>query len=114
MEWRYEKFMETKQAPLKLRLALEGYLSPGEQGEEKERQAYEDYLRRRVRPAVEMLMEQNRIEDILRMEEQGWFGARELDEFISMAAKKGKTACWMDLVRRKAEHYGFPDRDFSL
>ena len=81
MNCRYEKFRETKQAALKLRIALEEYFreeadtgSPPRETEEetaKERQDYEAYLRRRVRPAAEELMEQNRIEVILQMEEMG-------------------------------------------
>ena len=109
----YVKFLETKQAPLKLRIALEEYFFSGVESEE-ERRAYESYLRHRVRPAAQMLMEQNRTGEILWMEEAGWLGERELDELISLAAGKGKTACWMALVKRKGERWGFPDRDFNF
>lgn len=114
MKERYEKFLETKQAPLKLRIALEEYFFSGVESGEEECRGYESYLRRRVRPAAQMLMEWNRTGEILEMEEAGWLGERELDEMIGLAADKGKAACWMALVKRKAEHWGFPDRDFSL
>ena len=124
MNGRYEKFRETKQAALKLRIALEEYFreeadtgSPPRETEEetaKEWQDYEAYLRRRVRPAAEELMEQNRIEAILQMEEMGWLDGGVLEQLIAAASEKNKTACWMALVKRKGERYGFGSRDFSL
>ena len=114
MNCRYEKFRETKQAALKLRIALEEYFRETEEETAKERQDYEAYLRRRVRPAAEELMEQNRIEVILQMEEMGWLDGGVLEQLIAAASEKDKTACWMALVKRKGERYGFGSRDFSL
>ena len=43
-----------------------------------------------------------------------WFTARQTDAFIALAREKQKTAALVWLLRWKGEHYGFPDKDFSL
>lgn len=113
MQEAYEKFLTTKQEALKLRIALEEFFS-NDNLEERERRAYETYLQKRIRPAIEVLIEKEEAEKILQLESLGWFRESELEHFLDMAGKKGRPVSWMTLLKIKKEKYGFHDRDFSL
>ena len=88
MEQRYQKFRQSRQEPLRLAIALDGFF----QDTDPVRQAD---TRRLSRLAP-------------------WFTARQTDAFIALAREKQKTAALVWLLRWKGEHYGFPDKDFSL
>lgn len=111
-EWQenYRKFQSSKQEPLRLALALEGFFEPSPEA----REAYGQYLRRRLQPAVSALIDAGDIPRLSLLAEQGWFTARQTDDFIQLARAKKKTAVLVWLLRWKGERYGFRDKDFSL
>lgn len=109
MEQRYQKFRQSRQEPLRLAIALDGFF----QDTDPVRQAaYGDYLRRRLQPAVQRLVEADDTRRLSRL--APWFTARQTDAFIALAREKQKTSALVWLLRWKGEHYGFPDKDFSL
>ena len=106
---RYQKFQQSKQEPLRLSIALEAFF----QDEDPVRHAaYEQYLRRRLQPAVQQLIESDDTQKLGRL--APWFTAKKTDSFIALARDKQKTAALVWLLRWKGAHYGFPDKDFSL
>ena len=100
MEDRYQKFTTSKQEPLRLAIALEGFFQEGT--DSAAREAYVQYLHRRLLPAGAALAA------------QGWFPAKQTEELIRMAREKRRTAALVWVLRWKGEQYGFHDRDFSL
>ena len=86
----WKKFLETKQEPVKMAMALWGYfmqdgITPGQ------KQEMEDYLKPRVRNAMEALIEEDDPGKIEVLEEKGWFGEKELEEFMKTARERHKT-----------------------
>lgn len=112
MDERYQKFLTSKQEPLRLSIAIEGFLH-GEPDME-DWTAYRDYLHRRLQPAAAALIEADNTADLRCLAEQGWLGEKLTDELIRLAGEKRKTAALVWLLRWKGEQYGFRDRDFSL
>lgn len=110
----YQKFSESKQESVKLSAALDGFFVKNEHPEQGHRKEYADYLRRRIRPAMERLIENEDVEKMQILEELGWFGEKELEGFIKTARARKKTAAMVWLLRLKDEKYGYKDRDFSL
>lgn len=109
---RYEKFVASRQEPLRLSIALEEFVR--EDIPSDHRDAYLVYLRRRIRPAVMNLC---REDDTLRLAAlHRWipFPADAVQSAIDLAAVEKKTAALVWLLRCKQETCGFPDRDFSL
>ena len=112
MDERYQKVIASKQEPLRLSIALEEFFRDEANGEAKE--AYGQYLRRRLQPAAAALIEADDVSRLARLAEAGWFTAKLTDGLIRLAREKGKTAALVWLLRWKGERYGFPDKDFSL
>lgn len=109
----YEKFCITGQEPVKLAIALRCFFM--EQGpEEEQRRAYGEYLRKRIRPTAEQLIEEEGIEQLSCLEQQGWISEALLESFIKRARERGKTASLVWLLHLKNEKYGYRDKDFSL
>ncbi len=109
----YRKFRESRQERLRLSLAMDGFLSDPE-GDGKDVQEYRNYLKKRIRPAMEALIEREETEKMERLERQGWFGEKELEGFLALAREKGKTASLLWLMLLKDQKYGYHDKDFSL
>ena len=109
----YRKFTETKQEPLRLAAALEGFFREPPP-EEARRLAYGAYLKRRVRPAAAALIGAEDVEKLARLEALGWLDRHLVDELIRNARERRKPASLVWLLRLKREKYGFQDRDFSL
>lgn len=109
LQQRYQKFQQSKQEPVRLSIALDEFFADTDLT----RQAvYEQYLRRRLQPAVQQLIESD---DTLRLSRLApWFTAKQTDAFIALARARRKTAVLVWLLRWKGEHYGFSDKDFSL
>ena len=110
----YRRFSESKQESVKLSSALDGFFVKNEHPQQGHRKEYGDYLRRRIRPAMERLIENEDVEKMQLLEELGWFGEKELEGFIKAARVHKKTAALVWLLRLKVEKYGYKDRDFSL
>ena len=112
MEERYQKFTTSKQEPLRLAIALEGFFQEGT--DSAAREAYVQYLHRRLLHAGAALIEADDTSRLAQLAAQGWFTAKQTDELIRMAREKRRTAALVWLLRWKGEQYGFHDRDFSL
>lgn len=95
----YRVFRETRQEPLRLAAALEGFFRADV--DEVERGIYGTYLRKRIRPAAEKLIETEDTVKLERLAKCGWFGVRELDGFIRTARERGKTASLLWLLHYK-------------
>lgn len=108
----YRRFQETGQEKIKLETALEGFFTEPEGSERRE--AYGKYLKRRIRPAVEALIRLEDVDKIEALEQQGWFGAKELEGFLQTARTEKKLTALAWLLELKDEKYGYEDRDFSL
>lgn len=108
----YRTFQETRQEPLRLAAALRGFFREGI--DPAQREAYGGYLRRRIRPAVEKLIEEDRVDRLEQLEELGWFDARQVDEYLRMARERGKISALVWLLELKWKKYGYHDKDFSL
>lgn len=81
---------------------------------EAEKKESEKYLRLRIRPVMERLIEQEDTERLEKLEAFGWFGAVQLDAFIQAAAEKRCISSLVWLLKLKKEKYGYKDKDFSL
>lgn len=108
----FQKFQSASREDVRLELALEGYFSG--QATETQNQVLEDYLRRRLRPAMELLLREGRTEELEQLLELGWLTAGLLEDGLSLAISLKSTEGFVLLLRRKAELVGFSDRDFSL
>ena len=58
----FQKFQSASREDVQLALALECYFSG--QATEAQNQVLEDYLRRRLRPALELLLREGRLEEL--------------------------------------------------
>lgn len=112
MDEMYQKFTISKQEPLRLSIALEGFLREETDGEA--RAAYREYLRRRLQPAAAVLIEADDVTGLARLAAEGWLTGKLTDDLLRTAREKRKTAAMVWLLRWKGEQYGFHDRDFSL
>lgn len=108
----YQKFRTSKQEPVKLAIALQCYFS--ELVPDEQKQDYESYLQRRIRPAIQALIDEEAVGKIEFLEAKDWFGRRELEEFITTAREHQKTASLVWLLHLKNDKYGYEDADFSL
>ena len=72
-DMRYEKFQTTGQERIRLACALEGFFLANECEEEK-KTAYGQYLKRRIRPAMEALIREENVGKMELLKSFGWFG----------------------------------------
>ena len=95
-EWK-KKFLETKQPPQKLKIALE-YFDKSE-GEWKERLGF--YLRQRIRPAASVLISENAADKLRNLLATGWMTETIIDEMIAKAGKEHRTEITAVLLEQK-------------
>ena len=109
----FQKFTASKQEPVRLQLALQGYfLTDGITKEQ--RATFEDYLRRRIRPAAETLIQTDELPKLQVLDAQGWLDASVIEDCMDSAICLKKTEAFIWLLGIKAEKYGFPDKNFDL
>ena len=114
-EQNYQKFRTTKQETLRLQAALAGFFEEEKAGITAERKGeYAAYLKKRIRPALQALLKENRIDEMEKLQKLGWFGAEILEELIVKAQEEGRLSAVIRLMRVKAEQYGYKDRDFEI
>ena len=111
-EQRYDKFRTSLQAKVKLEIALEDFFTPGLP--DVCRNAYGAYLRQRIRPAVELLIEQEDTEKLEALDRLGMLPTNLVDGFLQTAVNRRKNAAMVWLLRKKQDCLGFAPRDFSL
>ena len=112
MDTLFQKFQSALREEVRLELALAGYFSG--QATEAQKQALEGYLQRRLRPAMEVLLREGRLEELERLLAQDWFPPGLLEDGLSLAISLKSTEGFVLLLHRKAQLIGFSDRDFSL
>lgn len=109
----YKKFSETRQEPVKMATALWGFfLKDGVT--QQQRAEFADYLKVRVRNAVEALIEEDEPEKIAILEQLGWFGQKELEDFIRIARERQKIQALVYLMKQKDSRYGYQEEEFEL
>lgn len=114
-EQNYQKFRTTKQETLRLQAALAGFFEEEKAGITAARKGeYAAYLKKRIRPALQALLKENRIDEMEKLQKLGWFGAEILEELIVKAQEEGRLSAVIRLMRVKAEKYGYKDRDFEI
>ena len=104
----YQKFTVSKQESLRLSIALEQF----GQADGEAREAYLQYLHRRLQPAAAALISAGDTVRLAQLAE--WFTEKQIDTMLVQARREKKTAVLVWLLRWKEAHYGFRDRDFSL
>ena len=109
----YRKFQTTGQERIRLACALEGFFSE-EKDKEAEKKVYGQYLKRRIRPAMEALIQEENVLKMEQLEAKGWFGAEELDQFIAVARKERRLESLVWLMRLKDQKYGYKEKKFDL
>lgn len=113
----YEKInegMSEEMQDRKLEQALEIYFQDESDREAKEFQEAEKYLRLRIRPAMEFLIEKEDTERMEQIEKCGWFSIKELEGFIRCAREKNRLRSLVWLLHLKDRKYGYQKKDFSL
>ena len=98
----------------KLEQALDIYFTGEPDRETHEFQNALKYLKLRIRPAMEFLIDKEDIERMEQLETCGWFSARELESFIRCAREKTKLRSLVWLLHLKDRKYGYQKKDFSL
>lgn len=111
-ETRYETFLQSKQPPVALQLAMEDFFAPDLP--EEYRKTYGDYLHRRIRPLAEKLIEQEDLDKLEILDQLQWLTPNLVDEFAKMAKDKQKSAALVWLLTKKQETYGFKRESFEL
>ena len=79
-----------------------------------QRQEMAAYLKPRVRNAVETLIEEDEPEKIAVLEQAGWFGEKELDDFIRTARERQKLQALVYLMKEKDIRYGYREEMLEL
>lgn len=110
----YRRFKETGQEQIRLETALKGFFAEKKCGEGKYTREYESYLKRRIRPSMECLIEAENVEKIEYLEQLGWFDGQKIDDFIRIAGERHRQQALVCLLRIKNEKYGYKDKDFTL
>ena len=108
----YQKFLTSKQEPLRLSSALEEFFR--DDVSEENRAAYLAYLQRRIRPAMKQLVIRDDSVMMQRISEQITLPADIVDDALAMAVTGKKISAMVWLLRWKQHNSGFEDRDFSL
>lgn len=109
----YQKFMSSKQAAVRLELALLGFFQ-SDGYTDKQHRDFGDYLRLRIRPAAEALIQRDALEQLQTLEELGWMDASVIEDSMDYAIRNQKTQAFIWLLERKNRKYGFHDRSFAL
>lgn len=109
----YQKFKTSAQPAVRLELALQGFFC--EDGfTDAQRRAFGDYLKLRIRPAAEVLIQRDALDKLQVLEAQGWMNGAVVEDCLNMAIRQKKTQAFLWLLELKTEKYGFRDRDFDL
>lgn len=107
-----QKFKTASREDVRLAAALRGYFLPD--ATDAEKALYYPYLVRRIRPAVTVLMEENRVADMEILEKQNLFTPEMVDAFLQTAIEMRRSECIVWLLQRKDDRYGYRDHDFRL
>ena len=105
--------MSSRQTAVRLELALLGFFQP-DGYTDKQHRDFGDYLRLRIRPAAEVLIQIDALDKLQVLEELGWMDASVIEDCMDCAIRNQKTQAFIWLLERKTRKYGFHDRSFDL
>lgn len=105
--------MQENQHMRKLREAIAGYFENDHISEIKKAE-YEKYLKLRIRPLMELLIEQEDLDKMETVAKNGWFLPEQIDSFIKTAGERHCLSAFVWLLNLKKEICGFNDKDFLL
>ena len=108
----FQRFRSASREQVRLPLAAQAYFS-GEVTPEQAREL-ESYLKRRIRSFVELLIQEDELAKLERLAAAGWLNPGLVEDSLDMAIRLKKSEAYVWLLKWKAAHYGFADRDFSL
>lgn len=108
----YHSFERTTQESLKLNMALQGFFEDDVSPEHA--QAYEAYLKRRLRSVLEVLLRSDDLPRLETLASMGWLNEGMIEDGLRLAVELKKTEPFVWFLRLKAETCGFHDRDYSL
>ena len=106
----FQQFRAAAREQGRLPLAVEAYFS-GETTPEQTREL-ESYLRRRIRSFLELLIREDQLTKLETI--AGWLNPGLAEDGLDMAIRLKKSEAFVWLLKWKAEHCGFSDRDFTL
>ena len=107
-----KEFLETKQADKKLSIALLRYFDLDR--EEKRKNLYAEYLKLRLRPAVELLIKNKENKKMMELIKE--LGAEEnlIDTFLKTAIKYSNQEAQIFLLKEKEVLEGFQEKSWEL
>ena len=106
----FQQFRSAAREQVRLPLAAQAYFS-GEASPEQMREL-ESYLRRRIRSLLELLICEDEVPKLEALAD--WLNPGLVEDGLDAAIRQKKAECCVWLLKWKAEHCGFADRDFSL
>ena len=104
----YQKFLSSRQPAVKLQIAADEFFNP----DADHRQEYGTYLRSRILPAAQLLIDREDTEKLQVLRELGWLPGP--DELLRYAAQHGKMAAFAWLLELKQETIGFRRKDWKV
>ena len=106
----FQQFRTAAREQVRLPLAVEAYFS-GETTPEQTREL-ESYLKRRIRSFLELLIREDQLTKLEAIAD--WLNPGLAEDGLDMAIRLKKSEAFVWLLKWKAEHCGFFDRDFTL
>lgn len=106
----FQQFRTAAREQVRLPLAVEVYFS-GETTPEQTREL-ESYLKRRIRSFLELLIREDQLTKLEAIAD--WLNPGLAEDGLDMAIRLKKSEAFVWLLKWKAEHCGFSDRDFTL
>lgn len=98
----WSSFRTTTSEQQRLRAALSGFCELQDLPEE-QRAAYTAYLRKRIRPAVEMLIREDDFSKLERIMQTGWLSDADRKRFLNLAADQQKWQAFRILLNRSSQ-----------
>ena len=98
----WSSFRTTTSEQQRLRAALSGFFESQDLPEE-QRAAYTAYLRKRIRPAVEMLIREDDFSKLERILQTGWLSDADRKRFLNLAADQQKWQAFHILLNRNSQ-----------
>ena len=106
----FQQFRTAAREQVRLPLAVEAYFS-GETTPEQTREL-ESYLKRRIRSFLELLIREGQLTKLETI--AGWLNPGLAEDGLDVAIRLKQSEAYVWLLKWKAEHCGFSDRDFTL
>lgn len=106
----FRQYRAAAREQVRLPLAVQAYFG-GDATPEQTREL-EGYLRRRVRSLMELLISEDELPKLEAV--APWLNPGLVEDGLDMAIRLKKSEAYVWLLKWKAEHYGFADRDFTL